>query len=117
MKRNNPKVKGKQRYRFYKSNLPKIVWDPNRDRKLADFDGGSFTTDDIKVAQFLLKKGYPQIPVDATEPPNVLVRIPGKSLVTDMDEGAMTDIKVGPAGFNQETGVRVPVIQKGPSLQ
>ena len=80
MKRNNPKVSEKQEFRFYKSNLPKIVWDPDNQKPLANFEGGSFTTADLRVAQILLDKGYPQIPIDATEPPDILVRIPGNSI-------------------------------------
>jgi len=107
MKRNNPKVSGKQEFRFYKSSLPMIVWDVDKGKPLADFTGGSFKTSDLRVANILLEKGYPQIPVDATEPPDILVRIPGKSL----KDGE--DIIPGPAGTNTDDGVRVPVVQEG----
>jgi len=115
MKRNNPKVNEKQEFRFYKSNLAKVVWDPDNNRALADFEGGSFTTDDIRVAKILLDKGYPQIPVDATEPPDVLVYIPGDSINT---EGANPDdIKVGAhRGINEKKGVNVPVVQEGSTI-
>lgn len=78
--RNSGNTKGKDRFRFYKSKLPAIVWDPNKGKKMADFTKGYFVTDDIKIAQILLDKGYPQIPVDAEAPPNVIVAIPGHSL-------------------------------------
>lgn len=111
MKRTNKSIDGKQEFRFYKSNLPKIVWDPKHNKVMADFEGGSFMTSELRVAKILLEKGYHQIPVDAVEPPDVLVRIPGKSL------GENEDIKVGAlAGSNQDNGARVPVVQEGPSV-
>jgi len=77
-----PKVK--KEYRFYKSGLPAIVWDPEKNRAMADFtqegQKGSFTTDNKRVAKHLRAKGYPEISVDATEPPNILVLRPGQSL-------------------------------------
>ena len=78
--RNSGNTKGKERFRFYKSKLPAVVWNPVTGKKLADFNKGHFITDDIKVAQTLLDKGYPQIPVDAEAPPNITVAIPGHSL-------------------------------------
>lgn len=109
MKRTNkPTKKGKTLYRFYKSNLPAIVWSPFEDKPLADFSEGHFTTDDLKVAKFLLDNGYPQIPVDAKKPPNILVSIPGKSINTDEREGPLEDIRKE----NKEKGYRKPVIQE-----
>lgn len=79
-KRNSGNTKGKERFRFYKSKLPTIVWNPKTGKKLADFNKGHCITDDLEVAQTLLDKGYPQIPVDAEAPPNIIVAIPGQSL-------------------------------------
>jgi len=111
MKRTNENVTGKQEYRFYKSSLPGIVWDPSGKKSLANFVNGTFTTSDLRAAQILLDKGYPQIPVDATEPPDILVRIPGKSLGED------EDVKLGATvGVNTDDGVRVPVVQEGPTV-
>jgi len=73
MKRNTPILKEKKKYRFFKSHLASIVWDAGKERPLADFTEGHFTTDDPKVAAILKSKGYPQIPLDAEEPPNVIV--------------------------------------------
>ena len=112
MKRTNkPDNAGKQQYRFYRSNLPAIVWDPDKDRPLADFSKGHFTTDDLNVAKTLLDKGYVQIPLDQNKPPKVLVRIPGKSLInTNENVGALDDIKQGLPNLDDE--VRVPVTQE-----
>ena len=112
MKRNNKKVNKKQEFRFYKSNLAKVVWDPDNDKPLADFEGGTFTTSDKRIAMILFEKGYPQIPVDATEPPNVLVRIPGRSLQTNESLGKIQDIKVGLVGTNTDTSL-APITQEG----
>lgn len=113
MKRNNPKVNEKQEFRFYKSNLPKVVWNPNADKSMADFEGGTFTTSDKSVALILLEKGYPQIPIDATEPPEILVRIPGQSLQTNESLGHPDNIKIGLGGTNKDSGVLKPVVQEG----
>lgn len=111
MKRTNkPAPGGKQKYRFFRSHLPTVVWDGQNNCVLADFSQGHFTTDDIEVAKTLLDKGYVQIPLDATEPPPVLVRIPGKSLAnTNETKGRLTDAQIGKP--NLDDGVRVPVTQ------
>ncbi|MDA3788081.1 MAG: hypothetical protein PF503_06265 [Desulfobacula sp.] len=80
MKRNSGKTKGKKIFRFYKSNLPAIVWDPKAGKPLADCSKGHFTTEDINVAGILLDKGYPQIPIDADSPPDIIVGPVGDSL-------------------------------------
>lgn len=109
MKRTNKKVSGKQKYRFYKSGLPKVVWSKNENKPLAVFEGGTFTTDNINVARILLDKGYYQISPDAKEPPNVLVTIPGRSL------GKNENIKVGAMSGPANAVPRIPVVQEGPS--
>lgn len=111
MKRTNqPADSGKQEYRFYRSQLPTIVWDGPNDCVLADFSLGHFTTDNINIARKLLDSGYVQIPLDATEPPPVLVRIPGKSLKnTNETKGKLDDVRKGQP--NQDSGVRVPITQ------
>jgi len=78
--RNSGNTEGKKRFRFYKSKLPAVVWSRKTGKKMADFNQGHFTTDDIEIAQILLDKGYPQIPVDAVTPPDVVVQVPGHSL-------------------------------------
>ena len=63
----------KESVRFFKSNLPTIVWDPNNDCSLADFSKGHFTTDDERVIDILKEKGYQIIPLDSTEPPAIII--------------------------------------------
>lgn len=65
----------KTAWRFYRSNLATIVWD-NRgsDKALANFSDGFFTTEDKAVANILRQKGYPEIPLDAAAPPDILVQ-------------------------------------------
>ena len=67
-------------YRFFKSHLPTIVWNPATDSVLADFTPGHFITYDPKVAKILRKNGYPEIAMDATEPPNIIVNQPTRVL-------------------------------------
>lgn len=62
--------------RFYRSNLETIVWDPDEDKPMADFSKGHFTTDDKRVADYLEALGYVEIPLDAQEPPNIIVQKP-----------------------------------------
>jgi len=69
-------VKEKQ-WRFYRSNLETIVWNPKTNSPLADFSEGHFTTDDPEVADKLRELGYVEIALDATEPPpDVMVKKP-----------------------------------------
>lgn len=112
MKRTNqPADGGKQKYRFYRSQLPSIVWDGQNNCVLADFSKGHFTTDNLEVAEILLDKGYVQIPLNATQPPAVLVRIPGRSLKnTNENKGELDDVQTGAPNLNE--GVRVPVTQE-----
>ena len=112
MKRTNKVQEGGLQFRFYKSNLAKIVWHPTQDKVMANFVNGSFITSDKKVARILLDKGYPQIPVDAEEPPDVLVRIPGKSL--DENEnvkvGGISPKIISQKGVTNFNGVKVPTV-------
>lgn len=65
----------KKAWRFYRSNLSTIVWDPDKDKPLADFTEGHFTTDDPRVAAKLKALGYMEIPLESTEPPpNIIIR-------------------------------------------
>lgn len=112
MKRTNKKQEGKQKYRFYRSNLPTIVWG-QENKKIADFAEGHFTTNDKQIALTLLDKGYPQIPLDSTEPPSILVSIPGQSLRTNESLGkGLDDVKIGPAGINKAEAKKPVVIQE-----
>jgi hypothetical protein len=51
---------------------------------MADFSIGHFTTDDQRVAEYLLALGYPEIPLDATEPPNIIIQKPTHSFDGDV---------------------------------
>jgi hypothetical protein len=65
----------KKAWRFYRSSLSTIVWDPAKDRPLADFTEGHFTTDDSKVAAKLKALGYLEIPLGSVDPPpNIIIR-------------------------------------------
>lgn len=110
MKRTNATQEGKQKFRFYRSNLPTIVWGNNK--PMADFTEGHFTTDDKEIALKLLDKGYPQIPLDSTEPPSILVTIPGQSLRTNESLGkGLDDVKIGPGGINRSKAQKPVVLQ------
>jgi hypothetical protein len=60
-------------WRFYRSNLSTIVWNPVTEQPLADFTEGHFTTDNPKTARKLRELGYMEIPLDATEPPSDVI--------------------------------------------
>jgi len=75
--KSNMKVAEVKQWRFYRSNLETIVWNPDTNSRLADFSKGHFTTDDPKVAKRLKDLGYVEIPLDAEEPPpDIMVRKP-----------------------------------------
>jgi len=77
--------------RFYRSNLATIVWDPKNNRALVEFVNGQFYTEDQSVAERLVELGYPEIPLDLKEPPDIFFK-KGESL---------------------EVGENVPVLPKG----
>jgi hypothetical protein len=85
-------------FRFYRSNLPTVVWDPEKGKALAEFIGGQFFTEDKRVAGVLQKKGYPMVPLDATEPPDILFE-KGRSLL--VGEHA----KILPPGITEEVAL------------
>lgn len=69
--------KNVKQWRFYRSNLETIVWNPKTNSPLADFSEGHYTTDDPEVADELRELGYVEIALDATEPPpDVMVKKP-----------------------------------------
>lgn len=75
----------KRAWRFYRSNLSTIVWDPENDKPLADFTAGYFTTNDPKVAEVLINYGYYEIPLDSTEPPlDVIINKPTRQIEGDV---------------------------------
>lgn len=85
MAKTKTKASEQKAWRFYRSNLSTIVWDPKSEQPLADFSAGHFTTDDPKVARKLRDLGYPEIPLDATEPPsNIIVSQPTQVIDGDV---------------------------------
>jgi len=83
-------------YRFYRSNLATIVWNPEKNKALCEFVDGQYYTEDAQVAQKLADLGYPQIPLDLDEPPDVFFQ-KGKSLeegenIPIMSRGVTEDV-------------------------
>jgi hypothetical protein len=78
MARNNQNT-----WRFYRSNLETIVWDPENDRPLVEFIQGEFITSDPRIAEKLLELGYPRVPLEAVDPPDVIFE-KGHSLEGDV---------------------------------
>lgn len=77
-------VEVKTAWRFFRSNLSTIVWDarPGAKQPLADFSKGYHTTEDKAVAKILRSKGYLEIPLNMTEPPEVVINQPAPILKT-----------------------------------
>lgn len=82
IERGNPIIGDGNTYRFYKSNLPAVVWNGKKNCALAEFQNGVFETDNKKIAQQILDLGYPQVSPTAKEPPNIIVGLPGQSIDT-----------------------------------
>lgn len=57
--------------RFYKGNRATILWDPNRNRPIADFSEGHFTTSDERAIKAIKEAGYEEIALNALEPPYI----------------------------------------------
>lgn len=107
-------AKTKQKaWRFYRSNLSTIVWDGKAECPLADFSPGHFTTDNPKVARKLKEIGYPEIPIDATEPPaEIIVRQPAQTIDGDVPViGALMNEKISPTA-TQEKAVEQSLMKK-----
>jgi hypothetical protein len=73
----------KKAWRFFRSNLSTKVWDAENHKLLADFSTGTFTTTEERVAMRLIEEGYPEISLDAEEPPELIIRQP--TMVIDGD--------------------------------
>ncbi|RLC88908.1 MAG: hypothetical protein DRJ03_01315 [Chloroflexi bacterium] len=61
-------TEGRKR-KFYRANLPTVVWDAGNDRALAEFVNGQFVTRDQDVAKKLLGLGYVEVDISADAPP------------------------------------------------
>jgi hypothetical protein len=75
--------------RFYRATLPTYVWDPDKDKPLAEFVDGQFFTEDDEVAQKLLDAGYPEVSLEATHPPEII--FPAVPIVTPDAKPAKTE--------------------------
>lgn len=62
----------KRRRKFYRATLASIVWNPKTNKPLAEFVNGVFYTRDDEVAEILLSKGYPEVPLDSKRPPMIV---------------------------------------------
>ena len=80
--------------RFYRSNLSTIVWDSENGKPLADFSQGHFTTNNPRVVQILIDKGYVEIPLNSQEPPSIIINQPSTVLKQD-------HVPVLPPGLSQ----------------
>ncbi len=58
--------------RFYRATLPTIVWNPETDKPLAEFVDGQYYTESEEIANKLIAMGYPEVSLDATEPPEII---------------------------------------------
>jgi hypothetical protein len=76
------KKKDVKTWRFYRSNKETIVWDPENDGPLVEFVGGQFYTDDSEIAERLIELGYPEVPLDAIHPPDIMF---GKGVIFEGD--------------------------------
>jgi hypothetical protein len=81
---NQPETSNKKAYRFFRSHLSTKVWDPEKNKLMADFSQGTFTTEDPNVAKVLKDMGYPQIPLDSETPPDIIVQQPNMVIEGDV---------------------------------
>lgn len=50
--------------KFYNSGLASVVWDSEKNRVLARFEEGEFTTEDKRTQKILKEKGYGSVDED-----------------------------------------------------
>lgn len=106
IERGNPITGEDNLYRFYKSNLPAVIWNPEKNCPLAEFQNGTFATKSKRVARKLLEMGYPQVSPFAEAPPDIIVGYPGQSIDTSSE--AQDDTKIG-SGENKNPKPLTPV--------
>lgn len=71
--------------KFYRSNLSTIVWDKDKQKPMADFSEGYFITEDENVIKVLKGLGYPEVPLDSTEPPQgIIINQPSRMIDGDV---------------------------------
>lgn len=61
---------GRKQRKFYRANLPTVIWNKKTNSALVEFVGGKFTTEDPEIARVLIKKGYPEVDLEAVNPPD-----------------------------------------------
>jgi len=91
-----------KKWRFYRSNLETIVWDPRASRPLADFSEGHFITEREDVRDRLRELGYPEVALDAEVPPDIMF---GKGIIL---EG---DVKIMPGAVNEAAALNKEMAQ------
>lgn len=95
------------RRRFYRANLPTVVWDKDKNKALVEFVKGEFTTGSGRVANILIEKGYPEVGLDDTDPPDFQVK-KGRNVDKDVrimpskyDEGAALNKQLAQAALKR----------------
>lgn len=58
--------------RFYRATLPTIVWNPKTNKALVEFVNGQVITEDEEVIKVLIGMGYPEVALDAVNPPEII---------------------------------------------
>lgn len=66
----------KPAWKFFKSEMAGIVWDPKNNMVMAEFKDGVFETEDKNIAVILRNKGYIEIPMDTSAPPETVNVMP-----------------------------------------
>lgn len=84
--------------RFYRANLPTVIWNKDTDRALVEFVKGEFTTSNEKIANILISKGYPEVDLDAVDPPDFQVQ-KGKSI----EKGE--NVKIMPPRYDEKAAL------------
>lgn len=92
------KKKGDNQVRFWKGKLPTVVWDAKNDRELCNFAEGHYTTSDPRVIETLKGIGYIEIPLDATQPPEIIEPI---------QPDGMADVKPLPASITEKGAAKL----------
>lgn len=78
--------------KFYRGKLSTVVWNPSTGRPLATFVKGQFVTEDDAVADVLTSKGYHEVSLRISTPPE---------LPEDPIQGTSQDVKVMGGGMSE----------------
>ena len=88
--------------RFYRANLPTVVWDKDKNKALVEFVKGEFITGSERVANILIEKGYPEVGLDDVDPPDFQVK-KGRSV-----DG---DVRIMPPKYNESAALNKQLAQ------